>query len=228
VKSVIDHIVVVAPSLAVGAAFVSKVLGVELQQGGAHPRMATHNLLLRLGESIYLEVIAPDPAAASPRRPRWFALDHLFPDSPPLLAAWVVRTEDICFASLACGSIVGKIETMSRGQLSWRITIPEDGSLPLGGAAPALIEWQVTPHPAGALRDVGCALTLLEVFHPEPLRVQSLLKAVNLVAPVSLRHLSPDTKPYLVAHVQTPHGRCALSSPGISVLGAEAPDRVRR
>jgi len=213
VKSVIDHIVVVAPNLAVGAAFVSKVLGVEPQQGGAHPRMATHNLLLRLGESSYLEVIAPDPSAARPLHPRWFALDHLTPDSPPLLAAWVVRTDDIRSASLACGPIAGNIETMSRGHLSWRITVPQDGSLPLGGAAPALIEWQVTAHPAGALEDVGCTLTLLEVFHPEPLRVQSFLKAVNLDAPVSLRPLPAESKPSLVAHVQTPRGHCKLSSP---------------
>jgi hypothetical protein len=213
VKSVIDHIVVVAPDLAVGAAFVSKVLGVELQQGGAHPRMATHNLLLRLGESSYLEVIAPDPSVARPPHPRWFALDHLAPDSPPLLAAWVVRTDDIRSASLACGPITGNIESMSRGHLSWRITVPQDGSLPLGGAAPALIEWQGPAHPAGTLRDVGCALTLLEIFHPEPLRVQALLKAVNLEAPISFRQLSAAAKPVLVAHVQTPRGHCKLSSP---------------
>ena len=212
-NTVIDHLVVVAPTLEAGAAFVSKTLGVELQQGGAHPRMATHNLLLRLGVSCYLEVIAPDPSAASPARPRWFALDHLNPDSSPQLAAWVVRTDDIRSASLACNSILGNIETMSRGNLSWRITIPADGSLPLGGAAPALIEWQVTAHPARTLKDAGCSLTALEILHPEPLQVQTLLEAVNLVAPVTLGQLSPGASPYLVAHVQAPRGQCTLSSP---------------
>jgi hypothetical protein len=209
-ETVIDHIVVVAPRLDVGAAFVNLALGVDLQPGGAHPRMATHNLLLRLGDSTYLEVIAPDPSAARPSRPRWFDLDNLAADSPPRLAAWVVRIDDIYSARFSCSSILGDILTMSRGHLSWQITVPADGSLPLGGAAPALIEWQVTPHPARALKDRGCSLTSLEIFHPEPLRVQTVLEAVKLAAPVSLRQLSSGAKPYLVARVKTPRGHCTL------------------
>jgi hypothetical protein len=53
----IDHIVITAPDLEVGAEFVRQTLGVIPQSGGAHPRMGTHNLLLRLGDSLYLEVI---------------------------------------------------------------------------------------------------------------------------------------------------------------------------
>src|SRR5690606_1679690 len=63
--------------------------------GGEHPRMATHNRLLRLGDTLYLEVIAPNPAAPAPGRPRWFGLDGLGPQSPPSLATWVVRCTDI-------------------------------------------------------------------------------------------------------------------------------------
>ena len=160
-----------------------------------------------------MEVIAPDPSAARPSRPRWFDLDNLAADSPPRLAAWVVRIDDIYSARFSCSSILGDILTMSRGHLSWQITVPADGSLPLGGAAPALIEWQVTPHPAGALKDRGCSLTSLEIFHPEPLRVQTVLEAVKLAAPVSLRQLSSGAKPYLVARVKTPRGHCTLSIP---------------
>lgn len=58
-RSFLDHITVTAFSLEAGAAFVSETLGVAPQAGGEHPRMATHNLLLRLGDAMFLEVIAP-------------------------------------------------------------------------------------------------------------------------------------------------------------------------
>jgi hypothetical protein len=209
-ETVIDHIVVVAPNLAAGATLVSDALGVKLQQGGVHPRMATHNLLLRLGDSTYLEVISPDSSAAKPSHPRWFALDCLAPDDPPKLAAWVVRTEDIYFSRSMCASVLGNIEPMSRGALSWLITVPSDGSLPLGGAAPVLIEWQSKPHPAYALNDLGCSLHHLEIFHPEPEQVQVALKSLNLSTPVSIHQLSTSSQPKLVAQIQTPCGLCTL------------------
>ncbi|MCD0504910.1 VOC family protein, partial [Bordetella petrii] len=58
-KTLLDHIAVAAPDLASGADWVERALGVRPQRGGAHPRMGTHNLLLRLGPDVYLEVIAP-------------------------------------------------------------------------------------------------------------------------------------------------------------------------
>jgi hypothetical protein len=212
VTTVIDHITVVAPNLAAGAAYVSKALGVAMQPGGTHPRMGTHNLLLRLGESTFLEVISPDPAAPKPARPRWFELDRLTAESRPRLATWVARTNDIRKSGSTCSTVVGNIEPMSRGSLNWLITVPSDGSLPLMGAAPALIEWNEanTPaHPASALKDFGCSLIALEVFHPEPSRVQAVLGAIKFSGPVHVRKL-PVSQPYLVAHIQTPHGTRTL------------------
>ncbi|MGH8810040.1 MAG: VOC family protein, partial [Noviherbaspirillum sp.] len=77
------------------------VLGVSPQTGGEHPRMGTHNLLLRLGEALFLELISPNPSAPAPTRPRWFALDTLGRQSPPRLSTWVVRSADIQAASAA-------------------------------------------------------------------------------------------------------------------------------
>jgi hypothetical protein len=42
----LDHITVVAPSLATGAAYVEATLGVAPGPRRTHPGMATHNLLL--------------------------------------------------------------------------------------------------------------------------------------------------------------------------------------
>ncbi|HSQ04485.1 MAG TPA: VOC family protein, partial [Burkholderiales bacterium] len=146
-RSHIDHLVVTAPSLATGVEYVQDILGVILQRGGEHARMSTHNALLRLGPALYLEVIAVNPRAMKPERPRWFELDHLAPHAEPRLATWVARTNDIRAAAMASSIPLGAVESMSRGALSWLITIPPDGSLPHNGIAPSLIEWHTAVHP---------------------------------------------------------------------------------
>ncbi|MBV7486429.1 VOC family protein [Bordetella sp. BOR01] len=205
-QTLLDHLAVAAPSLAIGADYIEHTLGVRPQPGGAHPRMGTHNLLLRLGESIYLEVIAPDPAAPPPQRPRWFELDRLAADSAPRLATWVARTDDIAAASKACGGQAGQVEPMTRGALSWRITIPADGSLPGDGVAPTLIQWDASPHPATRLDDLGCTLQALHLFHPDPAGIRATLEAIAFAGPVEIHALPADAVPYLQAHIRTPRG----------------------
>ena len=208
----IDHITVTAPSLEAGATFVVQTLGVAPQAGGEHPRMGTHNLLLRLGESMFLEVIAPNPHAAAPDRPRWFGLDDLHPDSAPALSTWVARTTDIQVTTAACSEALGSIEPMSRGALDWLITIPADGSVPLDGVAPALIEWHTDVHPASTLPDVGLSLVGFEIFHPEPARVSRLLSSLGLDGEVSVSPLAGGGTPHLLARIDTPRGLRRLST----------------
>ncbi|MGH6623755.1 MAG: VOC family protein, partial [Burkholderiaceae bacterium] len=74
-RSELDHLIVACSDLATGVSWVAERLGVEPQPGGRHEAMGTHNALLRLGARCYLEVIAIDPEAAAPARPRWFGLD---------------------------------------------------------------------------------------------------------------------------------------------------------
>lgn len=212
-RSFLDHITVTAFTLDAGAAFVFETLGVSPQVGGEHPRMATHNLLLRLGDTMFLEVIAPNPAAPVPSRPRWFALDSLGPHSQPSLSTWVVRTPDIRAAVAAACEPLGNIEPMSRGALNWLITIPADGSVPLNGAAPALIEWQTDVHPAAKLEDKGLSLAKLEIVHPNPDRVSRLLSSLELDAPVSVKPAPLGTSARLVAHINTPFGLRVVSTP---------------
>ena len=204
--SYIDHITITAPNLEAGAEFVNQTLGVMPQRGGEHPRMGTHNLLLRLGDSLFLEVISPNPDAPRPDRPRWFALDGLAADASPSLATWVVRTDDIHATAAKSSEALGPVETMSRGMLNWLITIPADGSLPFGGVAPALIEWQAEPHPAARLQDFELSLARLELFHSEPDRIAALLKSIGCQGPVSVSSISKGMTPHLVAHIHTPGG----------------------
>ncbi|MFA7281745.1 MAG: VOC family protein [Sterolibacterium sp.] len=205
-RCLIDHIVVTAPTLEGGAEFVRQVLGVLPQAGGEHSSMGTHNLLLRLGDSLFLEVISANPKAPEPSRPRWFALDTLRPNTAPKLSVWVARTPDIRSATSVCSEALGNIEPMSRGALDWLITIPADGALPLNGIAPALIEWQTEAHPAAKLQDHGLSLAKLELFHPEPERISRMLLSLGLEGPLSVSPVCGENTACMVAHINTPQG----------------------
>lgn len=203
----LDHLVVTAPNLKSGVQWVRDALGVTPELGGKHPRMGTHNCLLRLGEQTYLEVISPDPNAPDPGRPRWFALDRMKPDASAQLAAWVVRTGNIEQAVSVAGEALGTVEPMERGDLSWLITVADSGLLPLGGIAPVLIEWRTPIHPATGLRDSGCRLLQLDLYHPEPARVERMLQAIGLDGhKLRLRPSGECAATRLVATVQTPDG----------------------
>ena len=205
--SFLDHLTVTAPTLEAGVALVERALGVTPGPGGQHPRMGTHNRLLRLGPTMFLEVIAPDPSAAAQDRPRWFAFDTLAFDAVPTLATWVVRVDDIDARAAASSEPLGPVEPMHRGALDWRITIPADGALVLDGVAPALIAWHAETHPAERMFDAGLTLRRLDLFHPEPARIVRLLDGLALDAPVSV--LPGAAR--LVAHIDTPLGMRTLS-----------------
>ena len=208
----IDHITITAPTLERGAELVARTLGARMPAGGEHPRMGTHNLLLRLGADVFLEVIAVNPAAPRPPRPRWFGLDELRDDSAPRLATWVARTDDIRSTPPDLLETLGPIETMTRGELQWQITIPADGALPLGGAAPALIEWPSSVHPASRMQARGCSLVGFEIFHAEPERVGALLSRLGLADDVRLTALRPGEAPRLRAFIDTPAGVRSLGA----------------
>jgi hypothetical protein len=175
--------------------------------------MGTHNSLLKLGDSIYLEVISPNPDAPRPKRPRWFQLDEREANARARLATWVARTPDIRATLAASSEPLGNVEPMSRGELNWLITIPSDGSLPFDGVAPTLIEWGTETHPSTRLRDVGCVFVRLEAFHPEAQRVSALLKSISVEGDISVAPLPAGERPFLVVHLQTPSGPRELGGP---------------
>ena len=201
----LDHLVVTAPSLESGIKWVEGILGVTMQAGGAHPRMGTHNALLRLGDSAYLEVLAIDPAAPPAGRPRWFELDRVSPGSPPRLATWVARTHDVRKSVMECRLDSVSVESMSRGAHEWLITLAPDGSLWRGGTLPYLIEWTRGPHPADRLADRGCSLSRLEVHSPDAPALTASLECLGLAQDTSIEVHQAATV-HLVAHVYTPHG----------------------
>lgn len=171
---VLDHLALLARTLEEGVAYINDALGIDIPKGGQHPDMGTHNHLMALGPDTYIEVITIDPAAGHPGRPRWFGLDDF--DGEPCLGTWIAGTPDIEASKAASPVDVGSVLHLSRGTLSWKISVADDGSLPLGGAFPSLIEWPAGgTHPASRMTDLGCRLTNLQVQSPDAFLIADYL-----------------------------------------------------
>ncbi|MDX5357705.1 MAG: VOC family protein [Rhodobacterales bacterium] len=195
----LDHVAVACAALADGAEAVEAVLGVPLAPGGEHAAMGTHNRLLSLGAQEYLEVIAINPAAPAPGRPRWFDLDRF--SGPPRLASWVCACDDMGAALAACPPGSGFPMDLARGDLRWQMAVPEDGRLPFDGVFPALIRWQ-GPAPAPRLPDQGVRLTGLRLSHPRADALRAALAGLIDDPRLSVT----EGVPGLSATFSTPHG----------------------
>jgi len=164
-----DHFIVAARTLDEGAAWIESVLGVAPVAGGKHPLMGTHNRLLKIGPLCFLEVMAVDPDAAPPPRPRWFELDtpamRARLAGGPALIHWVERTEGLD-ATLRDYAEPVEVIAFSRGPYRWRMGVPRDGRLPGAGRLPTLIQWEGGLHPAADLPESGCMLQAFRQASP--------------------------------------------------------------
>jgi hypothetical protein len=218
-RSELDHIVVASSRHEDGIDWVEARLGARPQSGGKHVAMGTHNALLKLGPRTYLEVIAIDPEAVAPARPRWFALDEPGMQSRlaagPALVTWVLRCESL---AAACARVpdLGEILPMSRGDFRWKIAVPETGALPWGGVLPAAIQWDAAPdgielHPCDRLPDSGCEVAGLKLAHPAAVLgtagILAMFREVRIVGPVDLK----SGPVQIEAHIHTPAGVVALA-----------------
>lgn len=209
----LDHLVVAATDLDTGSEYVADLLGVRVEPGGRHDSNATHNRLLRLGADQYLEIIAIDPDAEPPPRPRWFALDDpamraAIAGSPGLIT-WVVRSTDLDAAAARAPYRDMTIRELERGDLRWRMTFTDDGALPGDGVLPLLIEWQGEAMPPPRLPDAGCALTGFVVQAPASNPCHELIGALGLEG-VELQRAA---RPRLCATISTPQrGAVSLAS----------------
>jgi Glyoxalase-like domain len=205
----LDHLVVACTNLEQGCDWLTARLGVEPQGGGRHPLMGTHNRLLRLGARVYLEVIAIDPDAPAPGRPRWFDLDQPAMQArlaqAPALVAWAVRTDNIAEAVTKVPEL-GQVLAASRGALAWRITVPEDGTLQFGGMLPTVLQWG-DAHPTDTMGASGCELIELALSHPMSAGLMPLYRALRIAGPVNLK-AGPKQ---LLARVRTPAGDVDLA-----------------
>jgi hypothetical protein len=209
----LDHLTVIAPSLALGVAHVRAQLAIDMAAGGRHPEMGTHNRLLRLGDAVFLEVIAVDPAAAMPAGPRWFGLADAAAvrtawDEGRRLRAWVAQTGDLDAVLARHGALLGAKTAVSRGDRSWSFSVRPDGALPGDGVAPAAIAWGARGSPASGMPDLGARLLSFAIEHPDPPAVRALYEGLALANPPEIRQ---GARLRYRAVIDTPGGAKELS-----------------
>ena len=199
-QALIDHIVIGAANLEKATKEVQDFTRAKFSTGGKHPLMATHNSLIKLQASLYMEIIAADPSASLSKNPkrknRWFSLDshvtkqRLSHGPQPL--CWVVAVDNIQNATMQCGYKPGNVIRMTRDNINWKITVPENGSLPEGGVLPILIEWPNGINPAKAMPESNMFLEELTLFHPSPDKIRQTLSKLNVSGPIKVNLGKPS------------------------------------
>ena len=219
----LDHLVVLADTLAAGVAWCEARLGVTPAPGGRHALFGTHNRLLAIGSvefpQAYLEIIAIDPDADAPQRTRWFDMDDARLNEQvrahgPRLIHWVARMPDVQEAAARLAMVEidrGEVLRASRptpaGLLGWQITVRPDGRRLFDGCLPTLIEWGAV-HPATRMPPSGLALQSLTLQHP---RAPALAEACATVGLTDIA-IRTAAQPAIEAVLTTPRGAVTLSS----------------
>lgn len=209
----LDHLTVVAPTLAEGVAHVRACLGLDVPFGQRHLYMGTHNHLLQLGGATYLEIVALDPEGAAPPCPRWFGLDDQRRvradwDAGRRLRGWVARTDAIDVVITGREHIFGRTIALPWAEPLFDFAIPEDGSLPLGGAAPSIIDRRGKPRSMATMADLGARLASFSLEHPEAAAISRLYAELAIDRPPMI---APGSELRYRARIETPAGLRELS-----------------
>lgn len=183
-----DHLTVIAPTLAEGVSHVRDCLGLVVPFGTRHDYMGTHNHRLQLGSSVYLEIVALDPEGTTPGRARWFGLDNQQQVRADWaegrrLRGWVANTEDIDVVLSAHAAIFGDKVTLPEADPTFSFTIPKDGSLPLDGAAPSIIDHWGDASYVASIPDLGARFHSLTLEHPDPSGIEALYRELAIDHP---------------------------------------------
>ncbi|GAB2716710.1 hypothetical protein GCM10027072_06510 [Streptomyces bullii] len=136
------------PDLAATVADFARRTGVVPAEGGVHVGFGTHNHLVALGGTSYLEIIGPDPEQPAPTGPRPFGVDGL---TAPRTVTWAISRPGLDAAvatARARGYDPGAVRPMSRRRpdgtlLEWRLT--DGGTAHPSGLVPFLIDWGPPP-----------------------------------------------------------------------------------
>jgi hypothetical protein len=181
----LDHLTIIAPSLSEGVDHIRACLDLDIEDGRTHPEMGTHNRRLRLGDAIYLEVIAVDPGAPAPSGPRWFGLGNITTVrahwmNGERLRGWVAHTGDIDAVLAAHGNLLGSKISIGRNS---QFSLLPDGALPFGGVLPSVIDRAGQASPVVAMTERGAKLLDFVLEHPAPAMVTALYEKLGIRNP---------------------------------------------
>lgn len=187
----LDHLTVIAPNLAEGVAHVRACLDLDVPFGQRHAYMGTHNHLLQLGDMTYLEIVALDPEGESPGRRRWFGLDDQAKvradwEEGRRLRAWVARVDLLGDVIAGREALFGEKVPLPAVNSAFDFAIPPDGSLPLDGAAPSLIDRRGKLRSMATIADLGARLVSFSLEHPEPDAVSALYQQLDIDRPPTI------------------------------------------
>ncbi|MEM9548936.1 MAG: VOC family protein [Bacteroidota bacterium] len=200
----IDHIVYCVPNLEEGMSYIEDLFGVAPIIGGKHLSKGTMNALLNLGDACYLEILAVDKDNKDFEGIRWMGIDSIH---TPQIMRWALKSGNIdadhgtlSKYSAAHGIIEGGSRQTTDGRLlNWQMTLPTTAAEV--DVLPFITDWSKSAsHPTVTL-DEHCYLRAIELFHPSPSQVQSILRDLD----VNLNIRQGD-KEQIVIHVDTPKG----------------------
>lgn len=180
----LDHLTVIAPTLVEGVAHVRECLDLDVPFGQRHSYMGTHNHLLQLGDTTYLEIVALDPDGVHPGRARWFGLDDQRQvscdwDAGRRLRGWVARADGIDDVLKGREAIFGRKVALPTDAPVFDFAIPDDGALPWGGAAPSIIDRRGKARSMATIADLGARLCGFSLEHPEAEAIAALLRELG-------------------------------------------------
>ncbi len=209
----LDHLTVIAPTLAEGVAHVRDCLDLDVPFGQRHAYMGSHNHLLQLGGTVYFEIVALDPEGVHPGRTRWFGLDDQRQvkrdwDAGRRLRGWVARADRIDAVLKGREAIFGRKLGLPMDDPAFDFAIPDDGSLPWGGAAPSIIDRRGKPRSMASIADLGARLRGFSLEHPEAEAIAALLRELGTERGPVVSH-GPELR--YRAQIDTPGGLKELS-----------------
>lgn len=204
----LDHLSVIAPNLEEGVRHVRTCLDLDVPFGQRHVGMGSYNHLLQLGGTIYLEIVALDPEAGLPEIARWFGLNDQGKvrrewDAGQRLRGWVARVDEMDRVLDGREAIFGRKVALPVGNPSFDFAVPDDGSLPLDGAAPSLIGRRGIPRSMATIADLGARLRAVSLEHPAADVISALLQEIGVDPLLTIR---PGTDFRYRAQIETPSG----------------------
>ena len=180
-----DHFLFGCSSLQAGIDFIKDQTGVEAIKGGKHPNVGTHNALISLGEKSYLEIIAPDPEAAS-LVPGYEFLKGL---NAPTLFMWAAHTENMDellrqvqqAGYKNSGINPGSRQRTDGSVLKWRALSVET---PAAEGVPFFIEWDKSSLHPSVNSPKGCTIESFEIKSAEPEILKEVFRQLQIGIPV--------------------------------------------